>query len=80
MDNWDRIRDIIRKEIPTPCQLRDLLHTIGISPVPGDWGLEDDCMSMIFQTTKDIRDKYVLSRLVWDLGWMDRITAFFTKE
>jgi hypothetical protein len=29
--------------------------------------------SMIFRATKDIRDKYVLSRLLWDLGILDEM-------
>ena len=28
---------------------------------------------MIFRATKDIRDKYVLSRLLWDLGILDEM-------
>jgi len=80
LQNWDRITEIIREEIPSPPQLLAVLQTIGISPAPADWGLEDSCLPMIFQSTKDIRDKYVLSRLVWDLGWMDPILKVLIKN
>ena len=30
---------------------------------------------LTFQATKDIRDKYVLSRLAWDLGVLDELCA-----
>jgi hypothetical protein len=30
-------------------------------------------LPVIFRATKDIRDKYVLSRLAWDLGVLDEI-------
>ena len=31
-------------------------------------GLDEDTLPMTFRATKDIRDKYVLSRLCFDLG------------
>lgn len=31
-------------------------------------GVDEALLPMIFGATKDIRDKYVLSRLAWDLG------------
>jgi predicted dehydrogenase len=31
------------------------------------------CMKLTFEATKDIRDKYVLSRLAWDLGVLDEL-------
>ena len=32
-------------------------------------------MRLSFRATKDIRDKYVLSRLAWDLGVLDELCA-----
>ena len=31
----------------------------------------DEELSMTLEATKDIRDKYILSRLLWDLGIID---------
>ena len=36
-------------------------------------GVPDTELSMIFRCTKDIRDKYVLSRLAWDLGILEEL-------
>ena len=36
-------------------------------------GAQDDQLPLIFQATKDIRNKYVLSHLAWDLGVMNEI-------
>ena len=33
-----------------------------------DIGIPEDNIGDIFEATKDIRDKYVLSRLIFDLG------------
>ena len=63
--NWSNILQIIEEEIPSYETLSQLLCTIGISP---DLGIDKETAVLSFLATKDIRDKYVLSRLAWDLG------------
>ena len=58
-------------------EVERLLDTIGAPKSLGDMGVDDKLLPMIFQATKDIRDKYVLSRLAWDLGLEDEL---FGKE
>ena len=36
-------------------------------------GLDEEILPLTFKASKDIRDKYVLSRLCWDLGIIDDI-------
>ena len=36
-------------------------------------GISSEILPMTFKASKDIRDKYVLSRLTWDLGIIDEI-------
>ena len=36
-------------------------------------GLDEEILPLSFKATKDIRDKYVLSRLAWDLGIIDEL-------
>jgi hypothetical protein len=36
-------------------------------------GIDGDILPETFKATKDIRDKYVLPRLCWDLGIIDEI-------
>ena len=38
-------------------------------------GVDTETMRLSFLATKDIRDKYVLSRLAWDLGVLDVLFA-----
>ena len=63
--NWDQIVQIIEEEIPSYGVLSDLLDTIGI---PKELDMDKETLTTSFLATKDIRDKYVLSRLAWDLG------------
>ena len=65
--HWDAIRDLIRKEIPSPRELASRYASLGLPTASSDpVGAE-----RLFSLTGDIRDKYVLSRLTWDLGWWE---------
>ena len=73
-ENWDAILQIIEEELPSSEDIAKLLDTIGISTDLTTIGVDTDCAQITFQTTKDIRDKYVLSRLAWDLGILDELS------
>ena len=69
--NWNRILQIIEEELPSSEEISKLLDSIGISTDLNAIGVDTECTRMTFKATKDIRDKYVLSRLAWDLGILD---------
>ena len=68
--NWDKIVQIIEEEIPSYDALSRLLGAIGISK---ELDMTKEILKTSFLATKDIRDKYVLSRLAWDLGICDEL-------
>ena len=68
---WNEILQILDEELPSAEQLERILDTIGVSKAPEAIGVDRDTLKMTFKSTKDIRDKYVLSRLAWDLGVLD---------
>ena len=72
-DNWDAILRIIDEELPSSAEMAKLMDTIGISQDPATIGVDKECLKMTFKATKDVRDKYVLSRLAWDLGILDEL-------
>lgn len=71
--NWDGILKIMEEELPTSSELGTLLETIGAPRTLAEIGIDEELLPMIFRATKDIRDKYVLSRLAWDLGVIDEL-------
>lgn len=73
IDNWDKIVKIINDEIPDINVLTKLYNTIGLPKAPDEMGISSELLPMTFKASKDIRDKYVLSRLAWDLGIIDEI-------
>lgn len=71
--NWDNILQILDEELPTYQQLAELLQNVGISRDLQCIGVDSETAKLTFRATKDIRDKYVLSRLAWDLGILDHL-------
>lgn len=72
-ENWDAIIAILNEELPSADAIEEILQTIGISGDLQDLGVDSEIAKLTFAATKDIRDKYVLSRLAWDLGIMDEL-------
>ncbi len=68
LSNWETISDIIREELPSSEMLEGLMKKLGCPVTPEEIGQSEAEFPLVFQATRDIRDKYVLSRLCWDLG------------
>ena len=73
VDNWDAIQQIVKEELPSAETLSNIMDIIGISKDLNTIGVDRECAKLTFKATKDIRDKYVLSRLAWDLGILEEL-------
>ena len=73
LEKWEQILTIIRQEIPKPEALDDLYQAIGLPKTLEQISSDSRLLPTILCCTKDIRDKYVLSRLAWDLGIEDSL-------
>lgn len=69
--NWDSILKILDEELPSSAELTHILDTIGISHKLSSLDIDAEAAKLTFKATKDVRDKYILSRLAWDLGILD---------
>ena len=70
---WDDILAIIAQELPPAEKLEQLMDDLQMPKTLSQIGAQDDQLPLIFCATKDIRDKYVLSHLAWDLGVINEI-------
>ena len=68
LEHWDEIIQIIKDELPSSAELEKLFDKIGAPKTLEEIGVDEAILPLTFEATKDIRDKYVLSRLCWDLG------------
>ena len=73
MDNWDKILQTVIDELPSYESMYKLLRKLGLPTEMKEIGLDEEILPLTFKATKDIRDKYVLSRLCWDLGICDEM-------
>lgn len=72
-EKWDEILKITAEELPALTKLEKLFDKVGLPKTMGEIGLDENQLPLTFKASKDIRDKYVLSRLCWDLGIIDEI-------
>lgn len=72
---WGQLLNIMKEELPPVCAIEKLLKTIDCPSMPAEIGISNDLLPMTFKASKDIRDKYVLSRLLWDLGILDEVAG-----
>ena len=72
-DNWDKILKIIEEEIPALEEIDRILDVVNAPKSASEIGIDEAIVPMTFKASKDIRDKYVLPRLAWDLGVIDEL-------
>lgn len=80
LERWDEIKAIIDEELPSYESVRELMLQLGMPTDISDIGLDAALLPDIFLSTKDIRDKYVLPRLLWDLGVIDEFAEYIKTE
>lgn len=75
LNHWEEILQIIKEELPSSVELELLFDKLGAPKTMREIGIEEEIFELTFKATKDIRDKYVLSRLCWDLGVLDELAV-----
>lgn len=67
-ENWTEIKNIIRTEMPSSERIKEILTQIGAPVSSGEIGIPESENALTFALTMDIRDKYILSTLMFDMG------------
>ena len=73
LEKWDDILRIIDEELPSVEEFEAILDSIQAPKTLEEIGLDSSTLAMTLKSTKDIRDKYVLPRLLWDIGELDEV-------
>lgn len=72
---WADILKVIEEELPSSEEIEACLVEIKAPTTVEALGVDPATLPETFRATKDIRDKYVLSRLAWDLGVLDELVV-----
>ncbi len=73
LNHWDEIRKIINEELPDTESIGDLMRSLRMPSLPADIGISREDAQNAFIGSRDIRDKYLLSSMLWDMGLMYEI-------
>ena len=68
LDRWEDILRIIDEELPDTERIIALMETVGMPVHPADIDESRQDTYDAFLASRDIRDKYLTSSLLWDLG------------
>lgn len=68
VEKWDDIKRIVLTELPTYDSMKSLMADLQFPLYSKDIGLDEKDIPVTLRMTRDIRDKYILSSLMWDMG------------
>ncbi len=80
LDRWDTILRIMDEELPDFTWLRDILAAAGMPMSPGEIGISLQDTVDAFLGSRDVRDKYLTSSLLWDLGLTKDFAAWLAEN
>lgn len=73
--HWGEIQQIIAEELPSRESIYALMERCGMPMVPADLSLSVEDTRDALLGSRDIRDKYLTSSLLWDLGLLEDTAA-----
>ncbi len=68
VEKWYKVMEIVNKELPAYEYIFGIFEKIGFPTSPEQIGESAESAKLAYIHTRDIRDKYILSRLTYDLG------------
>ncbi|MBQ1377012.1 MAG: sn-glycerol-1-phosphate dehydrogenase [Lachnospiraceae bacterium] len=80
IENWDQITAIMDEELPDYDFLRSKMESIHEPIKPSELGLSMEDTLDAFTGSREIRNKYLTSSLLWDLGLMEEFREMLKEE
>ncbi len=74
-DHWDEILTIMDEELPDLDETAALMRSLGLPTAPADIGISPSETRDAFIHSRDIRDKYLTSSMLWDMGILDEFSV-----
>lgn len=76
---WDEIIGLMEETLPRYDEVKALMLDLGMPTTPQELGLTADDAADAFVCSRDIRDKYLLSSMVWDIGYMEEAAEWMRE-
>ena len=75
LNGWEEIRRFMDEELPDTEHIAALMRDLGMPMTPADIDISDQDTQDAFIASRDIRDKYLTSSVLWDLGLLYKTQA-----
>ena len=75
IDNWAKIVKIA-EETPSFSEIESIMKSVGMPTTAEEIGVKKEDVINAFVCSRDIRDKYLLSSMLWDIGYLDEFAVW----
>ena len=77
---WDDLLALMEKDLPAYQDMAEYMKKLGMPTKPEEIGLSRQDVLDAFVCSRDIRNKYILSSMIWDIGYMEDCTAWLDSQ
>lgn len=71
VQHWPQIQKIINEQLPDVPTIRSLMQRLGMPDTPQALGVNETDTRDAYMGSREIRDKYLTSSLLWDMGLLE---------
>ena len=79
IDNWDEILRIA-DSAPSYSEIKTIMDSVGMPTSPDEIFVERQAVIDAFICSRDVRDKYLLSSMLWDIGYMEDVAGWLYDD
>ena len=79
IDAWDEVMALM-EELPDYAEMAEYMKKLGMPTKPEEIGVSRQDALDAFVCSRDIRNKFILSSMVWDLGYMEECAAWLAGQ
>ena len=74
-EHWDEICAVLRESLPASQKVAEMLRALGGAVTPSDAGIEPQLVREAVLCAKELRNRYTILQLLWDLGLLEDFAA-----
>ncbi|MGI5893394.1 MAG: sn-glycerol-1-phosphate dehydrogenase [Candidatus Merdivicinus sp.] len=79
-EHWTELRKVIRETLPSSQKVAGLLQELGGAAYPDEIGVEPELVKEAILLAKELRNRYTILQLLWDLGLLDQFAEEFSGK
>ena len=71
--HWDEIASLL-EALPSSEEIMNILRSLDSPCLPGEIGVDEALLKKTFLFCKEVRARYTILQMIWDLGLLDRLS------